>query len=174
MPKELTQPTRRSGRLRNPAQGTSTALGDRRQRATPKPDSDVEDLNSSVTSSEVESAGVGEEPKEPPPQETRRDGSTDPSSMGVDPATVNQAKVDGPILALVHRNLRNAWSVNGMLPMCFTFDYISPARRFKRGMLYSDSDKVKLPILTEDELGNVTETDGPPPGLMPYAHDPYK
>ena len=94
--------------------------------------------------------------------------------MGVDPATVNQAKVDGPILALVHRNLRNAWSVNGMLPMCFTFDYISPARRFKRGMLYSDSDKVKLPILTEDELGNVTETDGPPPGLMPYAHNPYK
>jgi hypothetical protein len=67
---------------------------------------------------------------------------------------------------MVHKSLEFAWTVNKALPMCFIFDTLSPARQFKQGMLWSDGDD--YPSYNNVDLGDVTETDGDPPGWMPY------
>ena len=165
MPKESTQPTRRSSRLRKSPQNTSTAVEGTRKRATPKLESDGDNLGPATLTSEVGERG------DAPPRDAGQGELKDPSPGEVDPTNV-----DGPIRTIVHRNMGSAWSINKELPMCFIFDSVSPARWFKCGMPYSDSEKIALPVLNDKELksGNVTETDGPEPGLMPYAHDPYQ
>ena len=171
MPKEPTQPTRKSERLRKPPQGTSTAVEGTRKRSTPRLESDGEDLGPAVPTPEAGATQQKGKQREAPPREAEQENWGDPSPEEVDPTNVEL-----PIRAVVHRSMGSAWRVNKTLPMCFIFDSISPARRFKRGMPFSDSEKVALPILSDKEVGsgNVTETDGPDPGLMPYAHDPYK
>ena len=97
---------------------------------------------------------------EPQPKE-------DPSPGDTNPSTIKQ-----PISGIIHENLKTAWKINNTLPMCFIFDVVSPARRFKRGMAYDD--EVEFPEYDEEkESGNVTETDEGPNGLMPYVHDEY-
>jgi len=91
----------------------------------------------------------------------------DPSPGDTDPSTIKQ-----PIASTIHNSLKTAWKINNSLPMCFIFDAVSPARRFKRGMAYDP--EMDFPEYDEEkESGNVTETDEGPPGLMPYVHDEY-
>lgn len=90
------------------------------------------------------------------------------------PGETDSAKVSQPIHGLVHGSLKVAWAINKSLPMCVIFDAISPVRRFKYGMLYTDSDEVGFPEYDASESGNVTEIDGPPPGWMPYLHKTYR
>ena len=106
---------------------------------------------------------------DPPKEGVKWDAANDPA-----PGETDSAKISQPIYRLVHGSLKEAWMVNNSLPMCFTFDAISPARRFKRGMEYTDSDKVDFPEYDASESGNVTETDGPDPGYMPYLHKVYR
>ena len=108
-----------------------------------------------------------EEPEDVPPQEAESEDLVDPSPEEVKPANVN-----GPIRALIHRNLANTWSINKKLQMCYIFDSVSPARHFKHGMPFSA--KADFPILEGDELGNVMDTDVDPPGLMLYTHNPHQ
>ena len=90
------------------------------------------------------------------------------------PGETDSAKVSQPIHGLVHGSLKMAWAVNKSLPMCFIFDAISPARRFKRGMLYTNSDEVRFPKYNASESGYVMETDCNSPGYMPYLHKTYR
>jgi len=73
------------------------------------------------------------------------------------------ARVKRPTTNLLSPSLSTAWRVNGKHKMCLIFDAISPACRFKRGMVYDD--EVNFPKDTFD--GDITETDGPGPGWMP-------
>ena len=150
-----------------PPQGTSTAIEGARKRPTRTLESDEEGSDPAVLTSEAEPSQEVEEPEDVPPQEAESEDLVDPSPEEVKPANVN-----GPIRALIHRNLANAWSINKKLQMCYIFDSVSPARHFKRGMPFSA--KADFPILEGDELGNVTDTDVDPPGLMPYAHNPHR
>ena len=130
-------------------------------------ESDEEDSSSADPTSEA-GPTEEEEQKDISPQETDSGGSEVPS-----PVKITPAYFDGPVQKLVHRSLTSAWRINDKLPMCFAFDSISPARRFKRDMPFSS--KADFPILgEEEEPGNVTETDVDGPGLMPYAHNPYR
>jgi hypothetical protein len=56
--------------------------------------------------------------------------------------------------------------------MCLLFDVVSPARRFKRGMVYDDD--ATFPEYDEGNPGDITETDGDPPGWMPYMPRVYQ
>lgn len=90
----------------------------------------------------------------------------DPPPDETDPARITQ-----PISAHVHDALKNAWRINRALPMCFIFDSVSPARQFKRGMLFSDVDFThqypRYPKKDSSDVDDITETDGDPP-WMPY------
>lgn len=78
-------------------------------------------------------------------------------------------------MELVHSSLNHAYRVNTNLPMCFIFDYISPARLFKRGTIYSRSRP--FPQWTQEELAEATETDELDESgyaqLMPFDPKPY-
>jgi hypothetical protein len=80
-----------------------------------------------------------------------------------DGSIVVPAEVKRPVIKLVSPALAAAWRVNRKQEMCFIFDAVSPARRFKRGMVFDE--KADFPKDTRD--GNITETDGPGPGWMP-------
>ena len=80
-----------------------------------------------------------------------------------DGSIVDPVKVKQPIANLVSSALATAWQVNRNHRMCFIFDAVSPACRFKRGMLYNEVSD--FPKDTLD--GDITETDGPDPGWMP-------
>ena len=169
MPKSSTPtptlPTRRSARVQTrnqemiaveqPSHQTVRAT---RKRPTRNPDDEAE-------SSQPTSDGEPIQPKE----NTEWDASSDPA-----PGQTDSAKIGQPIHRLVHKSLRAAWTINSSLPMCFIFDAVSPARRFKRGMPYSDSDAAVFPEYNASESGNVTETDGPEPGFMPYVYKQYR
>jgi hypothetical protein len=64
---------------------------------------------------------------------------------------VDPTRVDQPVSAAVHPNLQKAWAINKTLPMCFIFDHVSPARRFKRGMLFSDD--IEYPAYNQNTGG---------------------
>ena len=87
--------------------------------------------------------------------EAKADGVTDPK------------KVRRPIPHLVSPALAAAWSIHQNHDMCFILDAVSPARRFKRGMVFDD--QADFPQDTCD--GDITETDGPTPGWMPVDPD---
>ena len=80
-----------------------------------------------------------------------------------DEGAMDPAKVVFPVAKLINAALVGAWRVNRGHKMCFIFDAISPARRFKRGMVYDE--EADFPEDTCD--GDITETDGPDPGWMP-------
>lgn len=99
--------------------------------------------------------------------EDTMDTEPDPTSAKIDPVDISE-----PVTALVHKNLRNAWQINKNLPICFIFDSISPARRFKRGMPHNEN--IDFPVYNDKESGNVTETDDVAcPGWMQYMQDDY-
>ncbi len=120
---------------------------------------------------------------EAPPQERRHakwqkhsTNADDPIPEGDPPrGETNPARVNQPISALVHNDLKNAWRINKALPMCFIFDAVSPACQFKRGMPFTDDDAYPRYPTKEDSDGadDITETDGDPPGWMPYKPRVY-
>ena len=83
------------------------------------------------------------------------------------PGETNPARVGRPTPEHIHGSMTSAWKLNRGLQMCFIFDALSPARRFKRGMLYTEEGT--FPDYNEGEAGYVTETDVDYPGLMQYA-----
>jgi len=96
--------------------------------------------------------------------------NADPEGEGVDASVddddrdiTDPARVKWPVLSLLSPALVTTWKVNEKHTMCLIFDAVSPARRFKRGMVYDE--EVDFPMDTLD--GNITETDGPDPGWMP-------
>jgi len=143
-PKGQMTPVRRSARLQKATLGTTSP---RRRGAQRK-------------------RTVKVQPASPPSQDDdQADAEADPPSGETDPAKVNQ-----PISAAIHPNLKNAWRVNKALPMCFIFDSVSPAHRFKRGIPFNEDGE--FPEYTKEDSSNVTETDDDPP-LMPYAPARY-
>ena len=85
-------------------------------------------------------------------------------------------KVHHPVMASIHSALVDAYKVNQNLPMCFIFDYVSPARLFKRGTTYNRA----TPFVqwTPKELAEATETDeankkSGNATLMPFDPKPY-
>ena len=95
-----------------------------------------------------------------------------PTQADPPPGETDPTRVNRPISTAIHNNLKDAWMINKALPMCFIFDSVSPARRFKRGMLYTDDGD--FPDYNEEDVGDVTETDTDLPGLMPYMPDEYQ
>ena len=87
------------------------------------------------------------------------------------PEETAQANIVQPISRLVYPTLLNAWTINSLVNMCFVFDAISPARQFKRGILFDEDGT--FPDYNNDDPGEVTETDVDPPGLMPFAPKEY-
>jgi hypothetical protein len=99
-----------------------------------------------------------------------------PSSNN-DAAITDPAEVKQPAVSLMHKSLENVYLVSTQLPMCFIFDYISPARLFKRGTRFtSDSQFIKW---TNKQLEEATETDELDEEtnmakLVPFEPKPYK
>ncbi|KAF9641961.1 hypothetical protein BDM02DRAFT_3194173 [Thelephora ganbajun] len=86
--------------------------------------------------------------------------------------TVDPNAVTGPVGRHVHENLSDGWKINKELPMWFIFDAFSPARQFKRGTPYTDDGE--FADYGPESLGDLTETDGEPPGWMPYKPATFK
>ena len=152
MPKETPQPTHRSTRLAAVPEGPPPQVVQRRP-------------TKKIT------RGKGGKEKQSLAQKMGPEGEqmdVDETTLESSPGETDSAKVGQPISASIHPNLQSAWRVNRNLPMCFLFDSISPARRFKRGMLFSD--EADFPIYSHSEAGDVTETDAIP-ALMQYLHD---
>jgi hypothetical protein len=53
----------------------------------------------------------------------------------------------------------DAWKVNVDMPLCFIFDYISPARQFKRGEVFDEEGPFAEYDPNPAHDPNVTETD---------------
>jgi len=90
--------------------------------------------------------------------EGNQEDKVDDDGSITDPVMVKQ-----PVIDLIDPALSAAWKVNRKHDMCFIFNPISPARRFKRGMVYDEA--ANFPVDTCD--GDITETDGPGRGWMP-------
>jgi hypothetical protein len=102
-----------------------------------------------------------------------------------DPTKTNKAQAQGskkvpkkgksegvlPVMSLIHENLQSAWKINERNELCFIFDSHSPARQFQRGTQYSDDLGFPEPGRTTPD--NLTETDEPDGGLMPYMARSY-
>ena len=80
-----------------------------------------------------------------------------------DGSLTDPARVKQPFIKILSPALATAWKVNRKHSMCLILDAVSPARRFRRGMVFNE--EVDFPMDTLD--GNITETDGPDPGWMP-------
>lgn len=87
------------------------------------------------------------------------------------PNETTPANIEQPITGLIHPTLLNSWTINKSVDLCFIFDIVSPARQFKRGVVYNEDDD--YPEYDDGAPGDITETDGDPP-LMPYKPRPYK
>ena len=135
------QPVRQSTGGRGPLRFEPQAHHPRLRSSVNRPRPDAEDS----TNANQEGDGV--------------DGSIDDS----DGSITNPTKVKQPFISQVNPALSLAWRVNPKHDMCFIFDSTSPARRFKRGMVFNED--ADFPTDTHD--GNITETDGPGPGWMP-------
>ena len=75
--------------------------------------------------------------------------------------------ITGPVVRLVHPNLANAWEVYKDRKMCWIFDFVTPARQWKRGTKYTQ----KNPWATYSDLqpdGDITESDA-----KKYRQKPY-
>lgn len=107
--------------------------------------------------------------KKPVPSSNEQplDPSSEEYALITDPS-----EVQIPVTGLVHPALVKAWVVFRQNPMWFLFDSTSPARHFKRGVPY-DEDK-NFPGYGKPPYDDLTETDEPPPGLMPYAPMTYR
>lgn len=81
--------------------------------------------------------------------------------------TTNVNEVTGPVMSMVHNAMTEAWTINKHLPMWLVFDSVNPVRQFKRGMAFNSH--VDFPEYGPPPWTELTETDQPLPGLMPYA-----
>lgn len=122
----------------------------------------------------AEALPTGAVPPPPPKKRKRiRRRPSTPPQPAPDPAaeerygnTVDPAAVTRPIKNLVHPSLSHGWMVSSDLSMCFIFDAVSPARRFKCGTLATpDGDFANY---GRKPYMDLTETDGPPPGWVQY------
>lgn len=86
--------------------------------------------------------------------------------------TTNHRIVTHPVESLVHQALRDAWMINSRLPMAYIFDSVCPARRWRRGMLFDE--QADFPEYDPDYPKELTYTNGPPPGWMPFNVKPYR
>jgi len=86
--------------------------------------------------------------------------------------TTDPKKVDRPVNALVHPALINAWEINNQHSMPYIFDAVDPARKYKRSMRFDED--ADCPVYGSEDDGDVTETNGPPPGLMEYMPHGYR
>lgn len=99
--------------------------------------------------------------------------STSPSSKPEEYEAITDVdRVTGPVLSLVHNQMRNAWKINPLNPMWLVFDAVNPVRTFKIDMPYDDN--ADFPVFALDEAYNLTEVDNEPPGLMPYEPIEYR
>ena len=97
------------------------------------------------------------------PRADIEDMAVEESADDVDGNAIDAAKVRRPIISLVAPALATAWKVNRKHNMCFLFDAVSPACRFKWGMALDE--EADFPKDTYDV--DIAETDGPDPGWMP-------
>jgi len=73
--------------------------------------------------------------------------------------------VETPVMELVHPALANAWKIDNTKEICWIFDVTHPPRQFKRGVVYTGQEfPAKKP-----PYGDLTETDDPKNGLLPFA-----
>jgi hypothetical protein len=98
----------------------------------------------------------------PPPLPQASQSSGDAESNITDPLVITS-----PVSRMVHPGLTDAWTVNVGNPMYFIFDCASPARHFKRGVQYRPN--LEFPAYSKPPYDDLTETDTPAPGLMPFA-----
>jgi hypothetical protein len=93
-------------------------------------------------------------------EENESSSSKDPENQQTDPTLVQH-----PIDRFVHKKLRYGWKVHPQHQMCYIFDFVTPARQWKRGTKYTDANPFAFygpapwPDLTE------TDDDGV---LQPY------
>ena len=80
---------------------------------------------------------------------------------------VDPSKIRCPVENIVHPKLSQAWTVQQLNPMWFIFDSCTPARHFKRGMPFNEDQE--FPAYSPEPYDDLTETDQPPDGLMPFA-----
>jgi hypothetical protein len=107
------------------------------------------------------------ESDEPTPEEHDHSEQGEPAPEETDPA-----KVNGPVSTAVHQALRNAWVINKAHPMCFIFDSVSPARRFKWGFRWDEERE--FPEEDPQHPSDATESDsGKPFELMPFMPGDY-
>ena len=193
-----TQPPRRSGRLRDLTQAEATGSTGNQEGRSPKrrrtqkqktppgesggiqnvPQQTTDASPSPLTTTPSQATSSLTDPEatseEDPSEEQGTSPLTNPeeATSEEDPSEeTDPARVRQPDSTVVHKNLRTAWAINSALLMCFIFDAISPARRFKRGMAHNDN--VPYPEYNDEESGNVTETDGIPHMLMQYMPPTY-
>ena len=98
------------------------------------------------------------------------DGAVEEGIDEDDGGITDPTKIKRPIISLISPALAAAWRVNQKHPMCFLFNPVSPARRFKRGMVYNE--EADFPKDTHD--GDITETDGPAQGWMPVDPEIFR
>lgn len=85
--------------------------------------------------------------------------------------TTDIKEVTGPVASMVDEKMVNGWKVNECLPMWLIFDVINPVRQYKRGLRYSD--RLEFPAYGPEPWDDLTETDDPPRGWMPFAPISY-
>ena len=152
IPKKSAHPARHSKHLPKSAEGAPTL---KLTGSWKKPRKHVEQSDNEVDQGSPSPKGVETDSEgSPPPQEP------------------HQLAITCPSLKLIHLNLRSAWKINSNLAICFVFDAVSLACWFKCGMPYDDD--ANFPDYNDEESGNVTETDGDPPGFMLYNVEEYK
>ena len=91
------------------------------------------------------------------------DEGVDESVDDDDGSITDPARIKQPFVKILSPALATAWKINRKHSMCLILDAVSPARRFRRGMLFNE--ELDFPMDSQD--GNITETDGPDPGWMP-------
>ena len=85
--------------------------------------------------------------------------------------TTDPAKVESPVMRVVHNALTEAWKIYPSTELCFIFDAVSPARQFKRGTLYHDD--LEFADYGPEPWDELTETDTTSPGWLPYKPELY-
>ena len=84
---------------------------------------------------------------------------------------LHQARQPGyattPDKTLVNKNLREAWRVHRTHQMCYIFDFVTPARQWKRNTVYSEDDPWAK-YGRGPPWADVTETDEKEHSQQPY------
>ena len=90
-----------------------------------------------------------------------------PPNDGKYMAITDVSEVTGPVDSMVDESMALGWKLNNDHPMWLIFDAINPVRQFNRRMKYHDNKD--FPAYGPEPWVDLTETDEPHVGLMPYA-----